>query len=77
MRVTVHIEGEKLSIDLEEGEAFVTSFESFLTTGVQPASTRWHLQGAKKDHVVLIRYGAISRIDVELNATTLGLPYVR
>jgi hypothetical protein len=77
MRVTVHLEGDKLAIELEEGEKFLASFESFLATGVQPPDTRWHLHGARKDHVVLFRYAAISRIDIELDALTVGVPYMR
>ena len=30
-----------------------------------------------KDHVVLFRYGAISRIDIDLDALTMGTPYIR
>ena len=74
MRVIVHIEGEKLVIAMEEAEPFLASFSSYLETGTQSADSRWHLHGANKNHQVLIRYGAITRVEIENEASALGVP---
>ena len=77
MRVIVHIEGEKLVIAMDEAEAFLASFGSFLETGQQSPDSKWHLHGASPHHLVMFRYGAITRVEIENEVTALGVPVVR
>jgi hypothetical protein len=77
MKVIVHLEGEKLVIAMEEAEAFLASFGGYLETGKQAPDSKWHLHGASPDHQVLFRYGAVTRVDIENDASALGAPIVR